>query len=208
MKVVRLSALRTGRLYPPGNIPGTHFYQRLSRPQGHSAAGWIMSRKNFNGTTGDRTRDLPTCSAVPQPTSLQPSEAMVHATPAKIFQAVTSQAWELGTVNPNEVSYRQCRGYTSRFNFIFFITVDLLLWNADIRLRHWCRQQERRNGQLVLDTGRLADLVLKNSSHWSNLKYLSLAFESKYVCVCVFVVFTDTDACYAEHWRRTEPYRV
>ena len=25
MKVVRLSALRTGRIYPPGNIPGTHF---------------------------------------------------------------------------------------------------------------------------------------------------------------------------------------
>jgi hypothetical protein len=25
MKVVRLSALRTGRVYPPGNIPGTHF---------------------------------------------------------------------------------------------------------------------------------------------------------------------------------------
>jgi hypothetical protein len=25
MKVVRLSALRIGRLYPPGIIPGTHF---------------------------------------------------------------------------------------------------------------------------------------------------------------------------------------
>jgi len=25
MKVVRLSALRTGRLYPPGNIPGNNF---------------------------------------------------------------------------------------------------------------------------------------------------------------------------------------
>ena len=25
MKVLRLSAIGTGRLYPPGNIPGTHF---------------------------------------------------------------------------------------------------------------------------------------------------------------------------------------
>jgi hypothetical protein len=25
LKVVRLSAVRTGRVYPPGNIPGTHF---------------------------------------------------------------------------------------------------------------------------------------------------------------------------------------
>jgi hypothetical protein len=43
MKVVRLSALRTGRLYPAVSIPGTHFYQRLNRRQGHSAAGRIMS---------------------------------------------------------------------------------------------------------------------------------------------------------------------
>jgi hypothetical protein len=32
---------------PPGNAPGTHFCQRLSRPQGHSAIGRIMSMKNF-----------------------------------------------------------------------------------------------------------------------------------------------------------------
>ena len=67
MKVVRLSALHTGRLYPPGNIPGTHFCWRLSQPQGHSAAGRIMSIKNSNDTIGNRTCDLPTCSAVPQP---------------------------------------------------------------------------------------------------------------------------------------------
>jgi hypothetical protein len=30
IKVVRLSALPTGRLYSPGNIPGTHFCERLS----------------------------------------------------------------------------------------------------------------------------------------------------------------------------------
>jgi len=55
---------------PPGNIPGTHFCQRLSQPQGHSAAGRIMSMKNSGNTIGNRTRDLPTCSAVPQPTAL------------------------------------------------------------------------------------------------------------------------------------------
>ena len=35
MKVVRLSGLRTGRLYPPGDIPGTHFCKGLSQPKGH-----------------------------------------------------------------------------------------------------------------------------------------------------------------------------
>ena len=34
----------------PGNTPGTHFCQRLSRPQGHSAIGRIMSMKNSNDT--------------------------------------------------------------------------------------------------------------------------------------------------------------
>jgi hypothetical protein len=68
MKVVRLSALRTGRLNPPGNIPGTHFCYRLSRLQGHSAARRIKSMKNSYDTIGNQTRDLPACSAVPQPT--------------------------------------------------------------------------------------------------------------------------------------------
>jgi len=68
MKVARLSALCTGRLYPPGNNPGTHFSYRLSLPQGHSAARMIMSMKNSNDTIGNRTRDLLACSAVPQPT--------------------------------------------------------------------------------------------------------------------------------------------
>ena len=55
---------------PPGNIPGTHFCQKLSQPQNHSAAGRIKSMKNSNDTIGNRTRDLPTCSAVSQPTAL------------------------------------------------------------------------------------------------------------------------------------------
>ena len=47
MEVVRLWALRTGRLCPAGNIPGTHFCSRLSRPQGHNTAGRIMSFLNI-----------------------------------------------------------------------------------------------------------------------------------------------------------------
>ena len=50
---------------PPENTPGTHFCQRLSRPQGHSATIRIMSLKNFHDTIGNRTRDLPVCSVVP-----------------------------------------------------------------------------------------------------------------------------------------------
>ena len=45
LKVAGLSALRTGRLYPPRKISGTHFCSRLIRPQGHSAARRIVTEK-------------------------------------------------------------------------------------------------------------------------------------------------------------------
>jgi hypothetical protein len=38
---VRLSALRAGSALPPRRIPGTHFCNRLSQLQGHSAAGKV-----------------------------------------------------------------------------------------------------------------------------------------------------------------------
>jgi hypothetical protein len=63
---------------------------------------------------------------------------------------------------------------------------------------HYTRSLKlRRNGQMVLETGRLVDLVLKNSSPWNNLKSLNPVSESTFVCVCIFVVLTDTDVCYA-----------
>jgi hypothetical protein len=68
--MVRLLALRIGRLYRPGNIPDTHCCLGLIRPQGHSAAGRAMSMKNSSDVMGYRTRDLPACSVVPQPTTL------------------------------------------------------------------------------------------------------------------------------------------
>jgi len=53
----------------PENISGTHLCWRLSRLQGHSADGRIMSMKNSSDTIGNRTRDLPACRAVPHPTT-------------------------------------------------------------------------------------------------------------------------------------------
>jgi len=41
----------------------------VESPQNHSSAGKIMSMKNFIDTIGNRNRDLPTCSVVPQPTA-------------------------------------------------------------------------------------------------------------------------------------------
>jgi len=47
MKEVWLSAVSTGRLYPPGNIRGSHFGHRLEPPQCNSACHRIVSMKNF-----------------------------------------------------------------------------------------------------------------------------------------------------------------
>ena len=94
--MVRLSAILTGHLYPPGNIPDNyfcwrddgkvvshthrpplppgnipddHFCWRLSQLLCHSAAGRIMSVTTSGNTIGNRTLDLSACSAVPQATA-------------------------------------------------------------------------------------------------------------------------------------------
>jgi hypothetical protein len=66
---VRLSALHAGLPLPPRMIPGTHFYYRLSRHQGHSAPGRIRSIGKIH-LIGTRTRGLPACGIMPQPITL------------------------------------------------------------------------------------------------------------------------------------------
>jgi len=64
IKVVRLSSFRTGRLYPSK-------YSRYSfLLENESTPGPQCGRKNYvNDRIRNRTRDLPACSAVPQPTA-------------------------------------------------------------------------------------------------------------------------------------------
>jgi hypothetical protein len=65
----KVVSLMCRRLFTPRKIPGTHFCQRLSLPQGHSSAGRIRSTGKSNDI-GNRIRDLLACSIVPQPTTL------------------------------------------------------------------------------------------------------------------------------------------
>jgi hypothetical protein len=68
--VVRLSALHADHPLAPRKIPGTHFCQRPSWPQGHSVAGRVRSIEKSNDLIGIQTHNLPACSTVPQPTTL------------------------------------------------------------------------------------------------------------------------------------------
>ena len=64
-KAQRVSALRTGRLYPSKYF----WYSFLLEPE--PTAGPHCSRQDFvNDTIGHRPRDFPTSSAVPQPRAL------------------------------------------------------------------------------------------------------------------------------------------
>jgi hypothetical protein len=65
---VWLSALRAGRPLPPGRFL-VLMSLRCWSTQGHSASGRIRSIEKIN-IIGTRTRDLPACSIMPQPTTL------------------------------------------------------------------------------------------------------------------------------------------
>jgi hypothetical protein len=48
----KVVAIRTGRFYPPGRVPGTHFCYRLSRPQGHNVTGRVTSLNDPSDSMG------------------------------------------------------------------------------------------------------------------------------------------------------------
>jgi hypothetical protein len=64
---VRIRALFSGRFL---------LCQRLNRPQNHRVAGRIRSIEKSGDLIGNRNRDLPTCSIVPQLTMLPRSSAV------------------------------------------------------------------------------------------------------------------------------------
>jgi hypothetical protein len=75
-------------------IPFTHSCQRLSQPQGHSAAGRMRSIEKISDLTGNRTCNLPACSIVPQSTALPRSRIIITTTQCS-YPPVTCSLFEI-----------------------------------------------------------------------------------------------------------------
>jgi hypothetical protein len=113
MKVVRLPALRTDRLYPKEGLLVLISVKRLSRPQGHNATGRIKSLKNCSDSIGNRTRDLPACRTVHQPTA-PPRTPFVYVMLSRNFRNVCLTRTPLHAVGPyTKVTFQNDRHYTS-----------------------------------------------------------------------------------------------
>jgi hypothetical protein len=67
---VRLSAYAPAALYPQEDSWYAFLLEAESTPQGHNAAGKIRSTEKSDDLIGNRTRDLPAFSIIPQPTTL------------------------------------------------------------------------------------------------------------------------------------------
>jgi hypothetical protein len=68
---------------PPENTPGTHFCERLE-----STPGPQCDLKDYvNDTIANRTRDLPACSAVPQPTA--PPRTLMSVIPVSLHNKIS-----------------------------------------------------------------------------------------------------------------------
>ena len=134
----------THRLFlPPGNTPGTHFCYRMSRHQGHSAIGRIISMKDSNDTIWNRTRDLQNCSAAPEPLCYrgQPPEFLwlqlykFQATYSTmqhfILRSVLSRRITVGRTSLDEWSARRRGFYLTTHNTHNRQTSIGLLWKGD-----------------------------------------------------------------------------
>jgi hypothetical protein len=81
---VRLSALRAGRPLPAGRFLELVSVRGRVDPRAIVRLEGSCQLKNHNDLIGNRTRDIPACSAVPQPITLKISQ--VYITPTDVSE--------------------------------------------------------------------------------------------------------------------------
>jgi hypothetical protein len=78
---MRLSALRAVRALLLRNVyfsaSDTYFCWRLSKPLALVRLEGLVKLKKYSDVIGFRTRNLPACSTVPQPTTLPPAALLL-----------------------------------------------------------------------------------------------------------------------------------
>jgi hypothetical protein len=156
---VRLSALRTDRALPPRKIPGTHFCQRLSRPQGLSEAEGIKSIEKSSNLIGNRTCDLPACIIVLQPTTLPRATALEKTVLYYTFKE-TLKHFVLTYAFWRSIWAVTCQG--SDINHRIYVTlyctlIKIISTNVAVKMSHIKREVLGRiNRLLSFDTTRTA----------------------------------------------------
>jgi hypothetical protein len=73
-EVISLTRLRP---FTSRKISGTHMCWRLSQPQAHNTAGSVRSIEKSSHFIGNRTRDLPASSIMPQATMIPRAPALL-----------------------------------------------------------------------------------------------------------------------------------
>jgi hypothetical protein len=112
----------------------------MSRPQGHIAVGRIRSVEKPNDLTGNRTRDLPACSMVPQPTTLKSTPLLLlllflHAvhclTEHSVSEAesVSVFRWKCG------INFSEPLDHASRDCWLTWLSSPHLLRNTEFQYR-------------------------------------------------------------------------
>ena len=114
MNVLRSSALRTSRLYPPGNIPGTHICNRLPE----STRGLCCGRKDWvNKNSSDPIQNRNCTSAVPQPSAF----VCVCVFVCVKFTHCDKVSHFPCSLSPVDAPWRPSRSHTSHSTIIQFL---------------------------------------------------------------------------------------